>query len=149
MSILKSQIVADMKSAMKAKQSNTLKTIRMLLAACKQKEVDERVELSDDDIIVIVKKMIKQRKDSAIQFAQANREDLSQQELSEIEILKYYMPIQLSETEINNTITSVLADINNPSMADMGKLMGILKAKLSSKADMGLVNQLLKAQLSN
>ncbi len=148
MSNLKNTIIADMKVAMKAKNTQALKAIRMLLAALKQKEIDERIELTDTDVLAIVQKMIKQRKDSANQFQAANREDLVQIELAEIKVIEIYMPVQMSEEEISAIIQTTLSTMDNPSMADMGKLMGALKGQLAGKADMGLVNQLLRQQLA-
>lgn len=145
---LKEQITADMKSALKNKQTTRLKTLRMLLAACKQKEIDEKITLTDVHITSIVQKMIKQRKDSEQQFAKAGRDDLATEEAAEIKVLTEYIPTQMTATEINAAITTVLAATEQPSMADMGKLMGQLKTKLAGKADLGLVNQLLRKQLN-
>lgn len=144
---LKNKIIARMNSALKARDTNTLKTTRMLLAALKQKEIDTRIELTDADIIGIVQKMIKQRKDSYAQFQAAAREDLAQQEKSEIAVLEVYMPQQMSESKINALIESTLAAMDCPSKADMGKVMKILKEQLGAQADMGLVSQLLRHKL--
>ncbi len=147
MSTLRNQISADMKSALKNKQTTRLKTLRMLFSACRQQEIDKRIELTDTDIISIIQKMIKQRKDSQNQFTQANRDDLASGEAEEIKVLAEYMPTQMSEAEINTAITTLLANIENPSIADIGKLMPQLKTKLAGKAELGLVNQLLRKQL--
>lgn len=147
MSTLRNQISADMKLALKNKQTTRLKTLRMLFSACRQQEIDKRIELTDTDIISIIQKMIKQRKDSQNQFTQANRDDLASGEAEEIKVLAEYMPTQMSEAEINTAITTLLANIENPSISDIGKLMPQLKTKLAGKAELGLVNQLLRKQL--
>ena len=148
MSDLKKTIVADMKTMMKAKDSQSLTTIRMLLAAIKQKEVDERIELTDKDVITIVQKMLKQRKDSIQQFKDANRDDLVEKEQAEVEIISKYMPEQLSETEVTDIVETVISETGADSMKDMGKLMGALKTKLDGKADMSFVNQIIRQKLS-
>ncbi len=145
---LKAQIMNDMKAAMKAKDKETLGTIRMLTAAIKQVEVDERRELSDADVLTIVSKMIKQRKDAAEQYAQANRQDLEQQELAEIKILENYLPEQLSADKINSIVQDVIAETGASGMQDMGQVMAQVKAKVAGQADMGQVSQIVKAALS-
>ncbi len=145
---LKAQIMTDMKTAMKAKDKDTLGTIRMLTAAIKQVEVDERRELSDADILSIVSKMIKQRKDAAEQYAEANREDLQQQELAEIEVIKTYLPEQLSTDEVTSIVQDIVQTTGATGMQDMGKVMGLVKAKVAGQADMGAVSQIVKAALS-
>ncbi len=145
---LKAQITTDMKNAMKAKDKDTLGTIRMLTAAIKQVEVDERRELSDADVLSIVGKMIKQRKDAAEQFAQANRSDLQEKELTEIEVIKAYLPEQLTAAEVTTIVESIIAETGATGMQDMGKVMGQVKAKVAGQADMGEVSQLVKAALS-
>jgi uncharacterized protein YqeY len=145
---LKTQVTNDMKAAMKAKDKETLGTIRMLTAAIKQIEVDERRELSDADILSIVAKMIKQRKDAAEQFAQANREDLQQQELAEIKIIEKYLPAQLSVEEVTAIVHAIIKETSANGMQDMGKVMGLAKAKVAGQADMGQVSQVVKAALS-
>lgn len=145
---LKAQIMTDMKTAMKAKDKDTLGTIRMLTAAIKQVEVDERRELSDADILSIVSKMIKQRKDAAAQYAEANRQDLQQQELAEIEVIKAYLPEQLSADEVAVIVQEIMQATGASGMQDMGKVMGLVKAKVAGQADMGAVSQIVKAALS-
>lgn len=145
---LKAQIMNDMKAAMKAKDKTTLGAIRMLTAAIKQVEVDERRELSDADILSIVSKMIKQRKDAAEQYAQAQRTDLEQQELTEITILENYLPEQLSAEEVQAIVNAVITETGASGMQDMGQVMGQVKAKVAGQADMGQVSQIVKASLS-
>jgi len=145
---LKTQITDDMKAAMKAKDKETLGTIRMLTAAIKQVEVDERRELSDADVLSIVAKMIKQRKDAATQFAEADRLDLQQKELAEIKIIEKYLPAQLSTDEITAVVQAIITETGASGMQDMGKVMGLAKAKVAGQADMGKVSQIVKAALS-
>ncbi len=138
----------DIKTAMKAKDKDKVGTIRMLTAAIKQVEVDERRELADADVLSIVSKMIKQRKDAAEQFKQADRQDLADKELAEIEILKQYLPAQLSTEEIDAVVKQVIADTGASGMQDMGQVMGAVKAKVAGQADMGEVSQIVKANLT-
>jgi len=145
---LKAQIMNDIKTAMKAKDKETLGTTRMLSAAIKQVEVDERRELSDADILAIISKMIKQRKDAAEQFAQADRSDLEVKELAEIKTLEVYLPEQLSSDEVNAIVQAIIAETGAKGMQDMGKVMGLAKAKVAGQADMGQVGQIVKAALS-
>jgi len=145
---LKTQIMDDIKTAMKAKDKDKVGTIRMLTAAIKQVEVDERRELADADVLSIVSKMIKQRKDAAEQFKQADRQDLADKELAEIEILKQYLPAQLSTEEIDAVVKQVIADTGASGMQDMGQVMGAVKAKVAGQADMGEVSQIVKANLT-
>lgn len=145
---LKTQITNDMKAAMKAKDKETLGTIRMITAAIKQVEVDERRELSDTDVLSIITKMIKQRKDAAQQFADANRSDLQEKELAEIIILETYQPEQLSTDEVSAIVTTIINETGAQGMQDMGKVMGLVKAKVAGQADMGQISQLVKAALS-
>lgn len=142
---LKEQIIADMKAAMRAKETKRLGTIRMLTAAMKQKEVDERIELDDQQIIAIVEKMIKQRKDSIAQFIEGNRQDLAENEQAEINVLSVYMPAQLTEAEIAVAVAEATKGATGPK--DMGKVMGVLKAKLAGRADMSIVSKLVKQAL--
>lgn len=144
---LKQQIQDDMKTAMREKDSARLGTIRLLMAAMKQREVDERIELTDSDIITIIDKMLKQRKDSITQYEAANRQDLADQEKYEMGVLTAYMPQQLSEAEINLAIDTALA-AHGSTPAAMGKIMGELKAKLAGRADMTEVSKQVKARLS-
>ncbi|TDR19604.1 GatB/YqeY domain-containing protein [Marinicella litoralis] len=145
---LKAQIMNDIKTAMKAKDKETLGTVRMLSAAIKQVEVDERRELSDADILAIVTKMVKQRKDAAEQFAQAERTDLEVKELAEIKILEVYLPEQLSAEDVTAIVQSIIVETEAKGMQDMGKVMGLVKAKVAGQADMGQVGQIVKAALS-
>mgnify|MGYP000348972514 FL=1 len=148
MSQLKQLITNDMKLAMKAKDKSALKAIRMILGAIKQKEIDDRIELDNAQVLVVIQKMVKQRKDSISQFADAGRTDLVEVEESELSIINNYMPEQLSDDEVDVAVTKAIADSGADSMKDMGKLMGILKSQLDGKADMGAVSQLIKAKLS-
>jgi uncharacterized protein YqeY len=148
MSELKKQITNDMKLAMKAKDKPALKAVRMILGAIKQKEIDDRIELNDTQVLVVIQKMVKQRKDSISQFSDAGRIDLVEVEESELAIINNYMPKQLTEDEIDAAVTKVIVDSGADSMKDMGKLMGILKSQIDGKADMGLVSQLIKSKLS-
>ena len=137
-----------MKTAMRAKDSARLSTVRLLLAAMKQKEVDERVELTDADVLAILEKMIKQRRESIAQFEKAARQDLADKEKFEITILEAYLPQQFSQAEIDAVIAEAVDTCGAKSAADMGKIMGILKPKLAGRADMGKVSALVKAKLA-
>ena len=148
MSQLKQLITNDMKLAMKAQDKPALKAIRMILGAIKQKEIDDRIELNDSQVLAVIQKMVKQRKDSISQFSDAGRTDLVEVEESELVIINNYMPEQLSDDEVDTAVTKAIADSGSDSMKDMGKLMGILKVQLDGKADMGAVSQLIKAKLS-
>jgi uncharacterized protein len=145
---LKERITEDMKDAMRAKQTDRLLTVRMLLAAMKQKEVDERVVLDDAQVIAIVDKLIKQRKDSIAAFQQAARTDLVDKEAAEIVVLDAYLPQRLSADEITAAVAKIVADVGAAGSGDMGKVMGAAKAQLAGKADMGLVSAAVKAALS-
>ena len=148
MSKLKQLITDDMKLAMKAQDKSALKAIRMILGAIKQKEIDERINLDDTQVLAVIQKMVKQRKDSISQFSDAGRTDLVEVEEAELSIINNYMPKQLSEAEIEAAVVKTIADSGADSMKDMGKLMGILKGQLDGKADMGQVSQLIKSKLS-
>jgi len=148
MSQLKQLITNDMKLAMKAKDKEALKAIRMILGAIKQKEIDERIELSDAQSVSIIQKMVKQRKDSIAQFSDAGRTDLVDIEEAELLIINNYMPKQLSKDEIEAAVNKAISKTGADSMKDMGKLMGVLKGQLDGKADMGDVSKLIKAKLS-
>jgi len=148
MSKLKQLITDDMKLAMKAQDKPTLKAIRMILGAIKQKEIDERIELDDNQVMAVIQKMVKQRKDSISQFSDAGRTDLVEVEEAELLIINNYMPKQLSQDEIEAAVVKAISDTGADSMKDMGKLMGILKGQLDGKADMGQVSQLIKSKLS-
>lgn len=145
---LKAQITDDMKTAMREKNTEKLGTIRLLLAAIKQKEVDERIELTDTDIITIIDKMLKQRKDSIQQYQAAGRDDLAAVEQAETLILQAYMPTQLSDAEINAAIAAVIAEQSATGMSAMGKVVAALKAQLAGKADMAVVSAKVKAALT-
>ncbi len=145
---LKQQISDDMKAAMRAKETARLGAIRLLLAAIKQREVDERIELTDADVVTIIEKMNKQRRDSISQYEAAGRNDLADIEKFEMSVLATYMPQQLSDAEIATAVIDAVAATGAASPQDMGKVMGILKAKLAGRADMGKVSGLIKAQLS-
>ena len=148
MSKLKQLITDDMKLALKAQDKSALKAIRMILGAIKQKEIDERIDLNDNQVMVVIQKMVKQRKDSISQFSDAGRTDLVDVEESELSIINNYMPKQLSEEEIEVAVAKAISDSGADSMKDMGKLMGILKGQLDGKADMGQVSQIIKSKLS-
>lgn len=145
---LKQQITDDMKAAMRAKDTARLSAIRLLLAAMKQREVDERVELSDGDVVAIIEKMNKQRRDSISQYEAAGRQDLADVEKFEMGVLAAYMPQQLSEAEVLAAVIEAVAAVGATGPQDMGKVMGLLKPKLAGLADMGKVSALIKAQLS-
>jgi uncharacterized protein YqeY len=145
---LKQQINDDMKAAMRAKETARLGAIRLLLAAMKQREVDERIELTDADVVSIIEKMLKQRRDSISQYEAAGRQDLADVEKFEVSVLQGYMPQQLSEAEIAAAIAEVIAATGAAGPQDMGKVMGAVKSKLAGRADMGKVSGLIKAQLS-
>ena len=145
---LKEQITEDMKSAMRAKEADRLGTIRLLLAAIKQREVDERITVDDAGIIAIIEKLIKQRKDSIEQFQKAGRTDLVDQESKELGILQAYMPAQLSEAEVQAAIQNTISSLGAAGPQDMGKVIGALKAQLAGKADMGMVSSMVKAALA-
>jgi uncharacterized protein YqeY len=148
MSKLKQLITDDMKLAMKAQDKPALKAIRMILGAIKQKEIDERIELDDNQVMAVIQKMVKQRKDSISQFSDAGRTDLVEVEEAELLIINNYMPKQLRQDEIEAAVVKAISDTGADSMKDMGKLMGILKGQLDGKADMGQVSQLIKSKLS-
>ena len=145
---LKDQITDDMKTAMRAKDSERLGTIRLLLAACKQKEVDERVVLDDVAVIAIVDKLIKQRKDSITAYTQAGRADLADKEASEITVLQAYLPARLSAEEVTAEVKAIVAELGATGPGDMGKVMGAVKSRLAGKADMGQVSAAVKAALA-
>ncbi|HOV17821.1 GatB/YqeY domain-containing protein [Ottowia sp.] len=145
---LKDQITEDMKTAMRARDSERLGTIRLLQAALKQKEVDERVTLHDEAVIAIVDKLIKQRKDSVAAFTQAARQDLADKETAEIAVLQAYLPARLSESEITAAVAAIVAELGASGPGDMGKVMGAVKTRLAGKADMGLVSAAVKAALA-
>jgi uncharacterized protein len=145
---LKSQITEDMKTAMRAKDSVRLGAIRLLLAAMKQREVDERIELTDADVIAVIEKMLKQRRDSIAAFESANRTDLADIEKFEVSVLQTYMPKQMSDAEISAIVDQVIADSGAQGAKDMGKVVGLVKPLVAGMADMGKVSGLIKARLS-
>ncbi|WP_295846978.1 GatB/YqeY domain-containing protein [uncultured Neisseria sp.] len=145
---LKTQLTEDMKTAMRAKDQVSLSTIRLINAAIKQFEVDERTEADDAKVISILTKMVKQRKDSAKIYTEADRQDLADKENAEIEILNRYLPQMMSAEEIKTVVEAAIAETGASGMADMGKVMGVLKTRLAGKADMGEVNKVLKAALT-
>jgi len=145
---LKDRITEDMKAAMRAKEADKLTTIRMLLAAVKQKEVDERVVVDDVSLVAIVDKLIKQRKDSLSQFTAAGRMDLADKEAAELIVLEAYLPQRLSADEITAAVQAIVAELGAKGPGDMGKVMGAVKAQLAGKADMGLVSAAVKQALS-
>lgn len=144
---LKAQISEDMKNAMRAKDSARLGTIRLLLSAMKQREVDERIELSDADVIAVIEKMLKQRRDSIAAYESANRADLADIEKAEVAVLQAYMPAQLSDEAINQIINQVIADAGAQGAKDMGKVVGLVKPLVAGVADMGKVSGMIKARL--
>jgi len=144
---LKAQISEDMKTAMRAKDMQKLGVIRLLQAAIKQREVDERIELDDDAVITAIEKMLKQRRDSIAAFEGANRHDLADQEKFEVTVLQAYLPAQLSEDEINAIIAKVMAETGAAGAKDMGKVVGAVKPLVAGKADMAKVSGLIKAAL--
>ncbi len=144
---LKARITDDMKAAMKAKETARLGAIRLLLAAIKQKEVDERVELDDAGVIAVIEKMLKQRKDSITQYEAAKRQDLADAEKFEAEVLSAYMPQAMSMEEVAAIVARAIADSGAKAPADMGKVMALVKPQIAGRADMGEVSKLVKAKL--
>jgi uncharacterized protein len=145
---LKERITEDMKSAMRAGEKERLGTIRMVLAAIKQREVDERIVLDDGQVLAVVEKMIKQRKEAITQFASGGRADLVAKETAEIGLLQGYLPAQMSDAEIEAVIAEAIAATGAASIKDMGKVMGLVKAKAQGRADMGAVSSRIKQKLS-
>ena len=147
-SALKTRINDDVKTAMRSKDKERLGTLRLITAAIKQIEVDERIELNDDQVIAVLEKMLKQRKDSIEQYEKAGRTELAEIEIKEVAIIKEFMPEQLSDADIVTMIDDAITATGASEMKDMGKVMGILKAKLAVKADIGAVSAKIKAKLS-
>lgn len=145
---LKDQITEDMKTAMRAKDSERLGTIRLLLSAMKQKEVDERVVLDDAMVVAIVDKLIKQRKDSIDAFKKAERADLADKEEAEMKVLQTYLPQRMSAEEVLSEVKAIVAELGASGPGDMGKVMGVVKTKLAGKAEMGTVSAAVKAALA-
>ncbi len=146
--MLKDRIQDDMKSAMKAHDKARLGTIRLILAAIKQREVDERIELDDSQVLAVLDKMVKQRRDSIAQYQQAGRQELADQEQAEIEVIQEYLPAALTDEEITALIDEAIATTGASSMKEMGKVMGLLRPKLQGRADMGAVSARIKQRLS-
>jgi hypothetical protein len=146
---LKTRITEDMKAAMRARDSARLSAIRLLLAAVKQKEVDERVVLDDAAVLGVIEKMVKQRRESITQFEKAARNDLAEQEKFEIGVISAYLPQQLGEAEIAQAVAAALAESGAAGVKDMGKVMALLKGRLAGRADMGRVSALVKAKLAS
>ena len=145
---LKEQITEDMKTAMRAKDSERLGTIRLLLAACKQREVDERIVLDDAAVVGLVDKLIKQRKDSVAAYLQAQRQDLADKESAEIKVLEGYLPQRMGADEITLAVRAIVTELGATGPGDMGKVMGAVKTRLAGKAEMGLVSAAVKAALA-
>ena len=145
---LKEQLTADMKAAMKSGDKHTLGVVRLINAAIKQREVDERIELDDAAVLAAMEKMVKQRKDSVSQYEAAGREDLAAVERAEIVVIERYLPAKLGEAEILAAIDAAITETGSSSSADIGKLMGVLKPKLAGQADMGQVSALVKKKLA-
>jgi uncharacterized protein YqeY len=148
MSDLSNRINDDVKAAMKAKDKPRLGVLRLITAAIKQREVDEQITLDDNQVLAVLEKMVKQRKDSIAQYEKAGRDELAQQEALEIDIIQDYLPEQLSDDEIDALIAEAISSTGAASMKDMGKVMGMLKPRLAGRADMGKVSQIIKKHLS-
>ena len=148
MSDLSTRINDDVKAAMKAKDKPRLGVLRLITAAIKQREVDEQITLDDNQVLAVLEKMVKQRKDSIAQYEKAGRDELAQQEALEIGIIQDYLPEQLSDDEIDALIAEAISSTGAASMKDMGKVMGMLKPRLAGRADMGKVSQIIKKHLS-
>ena len=147
-SALKTRITDDVKTAMRSKDKERLGTLRLLTAAIKQIEVDKRIELDDEQVVAVIEKMLKQRKDSIEQFEKAGRNELAEIEIKEVVILKEFMPEQMSDADVDALIDEAIASTGAEAMKDMGKVMGLLKSQLAGKADMGAVSGKIKAKLS-
>ena len=145
---LKNQITEDMKAAMRAKETARLGTVRLLLAAMKQKEVDERVVLTDADVLSIIEKMLKQRRESIAQYEKAARQDLADVEKAEIAILSAYLPQQMSDADVAQAVAAAIAESGAAGVKDMGKVMGLLKTRVAGRTDMGKLSSLVKAKLA-
>lgn len=147
-SAIKTQIQEDMKTAMRNHDKERLATIRLILAALKQREVDERIELSDEQVLAVLDKMVKQRRDSITQYEAGNRADLAQKEADEIHIIQAYLPAQLTEVEVIALIEAAVKETGASSAKDMGKVMGVLKPKVQGRADIGAVSNKVKERLA-
>jgi uncharacterized protein len=146
---LKERITDDMKSAMRSGEKERLATIRLILAAIKQREVDERITLDDSQVLAVLEKMIKQRREAIVQFEAGSRADLVAKENAEISVLQAYMPAQLGEAELDGLIAEAIASTGATSIKDMGKVMGVVKSRAAGRADMGAVSARIKARLSS
>ncbi|HLB58394.1 MAG TPA: GatB/YqeY domain-containing protein [Gammaproteobacteria bacterium] len=147
-SAIKNQIQEDMKTAMRSLDKERLATIRLILAALKQREVDERIVLTDEQVLAVLDKMLKQRRDSITQYEAGNRPDLAKKEAEEVRIIQTYLPAQLSDTEIATLIDAAIKEVNATSAKDMGKVMGVLKPNVQGRADVAIVSAKVKARLS-
>ena len=148
-SAIKGQIQEDMKSAMRSQEKERLATIRLILAALKQKEIDDgHIVLSEEQVLAVLDKMLKQRRESITQYEAADRKDLAQKEMDEIRIIQTYLPTQLSETEINDMIKAAIQETGANTVRDMGKVMGVLKPKVQGRADVGAISNKVKEHLS-
>ena len=145
--MLKTQIQSEMKTAMKSGDKRRLGVIRLILAAIKQREVDERIELDDTQVLVVLDKMVKQRRDSITQYEGAGRMELAEQEAFEIDVIKAFLPEALSEEEVLSLVKEAVASTGASSIRDMGKVMGLLKPKIQGRADMGMVSAIVKQQI--
>ncbi|HZM34660.1 MAG TPA: GatB/YqeY domain-containing protein [Burkholderiales bacterium] len=145
---LKQQITEDMKAAMRAKDASRLSTVRLALAAIKQREVDTRTELGDAEVLAVLEKMIKQRRESIAQYEQAGRNDLADVEKAELQVLSAYLPKQLGDAELDQAVAAAIAESGAGGLKDMGKVMALLKTRVAGKADMGKVSNLVKTKLS-
>ncbi len=146
---LRARIQDDIKAAMRAREQDKLATLRMLSAAIKQREVDERIELADGDVLSLVEKLIKQRRDAAKQYADGGRPELAEKEVAEAGLLEVYLPAQLSDDELNAVLDTCIAEAGASGPQDMGKVMGLIKPRVAGQADMGKVSQLVKARLTS
>jgi uncharacterized protein YqeY len=149
MPTLKERIQEDMKNAMRAKEKERLATVRLILAAIKQKEVDERIELDDNQVLAVLEKMVKQRRDSIKQYEDANRQELADKEKEEITVLQEYLPEQMDSAELEAVVSEVIASTGAAGPQDMGKVMGALKPRIQGRADMGQASQLVKSKLAS
>jgi len=145
---IKQTISEDMKTFMRAKDTARLGAVRLLQASIKQKEIDDRVELTDDQVLSVIQKMLKQRKDSIEAYQKADRQDLIDQEQLEIDVLSKYMPETLTDDEVSKIIDEVISEVNATDMKDMGKVVGVLKSKISGRADMGQVSKIVREKLT-
>lgn len=146
--MIKDRIREDMKAAMRSHDAARLSTIRLLLAAIKQREIDEQIEAGDEDVLAVIGKMVKQRRDSVEQYRSGGREDLAANEQAEIDVLSTYLPQQLSDEEVAATVEEAVAEVGMTGMAAMGKVMSVVKPRVNGRADLGKVSALIKARLT-